>query len=173
MTGIAESFLSPLQGISGILQSERHHKDKSFDDALLAIKAMLLETKKHLELASPERDRAKEYKSSVCSRSISRNKVNLISSMKAVLFLLLLTLLAIGHTESNDYSGIELLADRNAHINVVERNEVNKPISIGSCAGFATTNSAAATTRYNFRGNGMKNRFIPDMTQQQRAANNQ
>ena len=61
MTGIAEIFLSPLQGILSTLQSERHYKDKNFDEALIAIKAALLESKKHVELGGHERDRAKEY----------------------------------------------------------------------------------------------------------------
>lgn len=61
MSGIAEVFLSPLQGLLNTLQSERHYKDKNFDDALLAIKSALLETKKHIELSGAQRDRGKEY----------------------------------------------------------------------------------------------------------------
>jgi hypothetical protein len=61
MAGIAELFLSPLQGLLSTLQSERHYRDKNFDDAMLAIRNALLETKKHVELGGPERDRAKEY----------------------------------------------------------------------------------------------------------------
>ncbi len=61
MSGLAEVFLSPLQGLLNTLQSERHYKDKNFDDALLAIKTALLETKKHIELGGEQRDREKEY----------------------------------------------------------------------------------------------------------------
>ena len=61
MPGIAELFLSPLQGILSTLQSERHYKNKNFDDALQAIKIALLETKKHIELGGRKRDREKEY----------------------------------------------------------------------------------------------------------------
>ncbi|PCJ20270.1 MAG: hypothetical protein COA96_15885 [SAR86 cluster bacterium] len=51
MAGIAEIFLSPLQGLLNTLQSERHYKDKNFDEALLAIKVALLQTKNILSLA--------------------------------------------------------------------------------------------------------------------------
>ncbi|MDB4077459.1 hypothetical protein N9537_06405 [Porticoccaceae bacterium] len=61
MAGIAEVFLGPLQGLLNTLQSERHYKDKNTDEALLAIKAALLQTKKRIELGGPERDRSKEY----------------------------------------------------------------------------------------------------------------
>ncbi|RRC97696.1 hypothetical protein EHS89_16070 [Amphritea balenae] len=61
MAGIAEIFLGPLQGLLSTLQSERHYKDKNTDEALLAIKSALLQTKKHIELGGHERDRAKEY----------------------------------------------------------------------------------------------------------------
>lgn len=61
MAGIAASFLSPLQGLLSTLQNERHYKDKNHDEALLAIQKALLETKQHIELGGPERNRAKEY----------------------------------------------------------------------------------------------------------------
>ncbi len=61
MPGIAEAFLSPLQGLLNTLQSERHYRDKNTDEALLAIKSALLQTKKHIELSGSARDRAKEY----------------------------------------------------------------------------------------------------------------
>lgn len=61
MPGIAEVFLSPLQGLLSTLQSERHYKDKNFDEALQAIKTALLETKKHIELGGDNRDREREY----------------------------------------------------------------------------------------------------------------
>lgn len=61
MPGIAEVFLSPLQGLLSTLQSERHYKDKNFDEALLAIQTALLETKKHIELEGANRDREKEF----------------------------------------------------------------------------------------------------------------
>ncbi len=62
MSGLAEIFISPLQGLLNTLQSERHYKNKNCDDALLAIKTALLETKKHIELGGEQRDRKKEYK---------------------------------------------------------------------------------------------------------------
>lgn len=61
MPGIAEVFLSPLQGLLNTLQSERHYRDKNTDEALLAIKSALLRTKKHIELSGSVRDRTKEY----------------------------------------------------------------------------------------------------------------
>lgn len=61
MPGIAEVFLSPLQGLLSRLQSERHYRHKNTDEALLAIKSALLQTKKHIELSGSVRDRAKEY----------------------------------------------------------------------------------------------------------------
>ena len=61
MAGIAELFLFPLQGLLNTLQSERHYRDRNTDNALVAIKAALLQTKKHVELGGPERDRSKEY----------------------------------------------------------------------------------------------------------------
>ena len=61
MPGFAEVFLSPLQGILSTLQSERHYKDRNFDDALLAMKTALLETQKHIELSGTKRDREKEF----------------------------------------------------------------------------------------------------------------
>ena len=61
MTGIADVFLSPLQGFLNTLQNERHYKNRNFDDALIAIQKALLETQRHVELSGPERDRDKEY----------------------------------------------------------------------------------------------------------------
>jgi hypothetical protein len=61
MTGIADIFLSPLQGFLSTLQNERHYKDKNIDDALIAIQRALIETQRHVELSGPERDRDKEY----------------------------------------------------------------------------------------------------------------
>ena len=61
MSGIVEVFLSPLQGILSTLQNERHYDQKNFDEALIAIKVALRETKKHIELGGLVRNRAKEY----------------------------------------------------------------------------------------------------------------
>lgn len=61
MPGIAQIFLGPLQSLLNSLQTERHYRDKNSDEALLAIRSALLQTKKHIELNGPVRDRSKEY----------------------------------------------------------------------------------------------------------------
>ncbi|WP_369160805.1 hypothetical protein [Candidatus Thiodiazotropha sp. LNASS1] len=61
MNGIASVFLAPLQGLLSTFQSERHYKDNKKDEALHAIHAALLETKKYIELSDGVEDREKEY----------------------------------------------------------------------------------------------------------------
>lgn len=46
MPGIASVFLAPLQGLLTTFQTERHYKNAKIDEALLAIKKALLESKK-------------------------------------------------------------------------------------------------------------------------------
>ncbi len=62
MNVVASVFLAPLQKLLNTLQSERHYKDKKKDEALIAIKNALLETKKYIELSQGNEDRKSEYR---------------------------------------------------------------------------------------------------------------
>ena len=62
MSVFASVFLAPLQGILTTFQNERQYQCDKTDEALLAIKKALLESKKHIELYGDKKDREKEYK---------------------------------------------------------------------------------------------------------------
>ena len=63
MNEIASVLLSPLQGLLTTFQSERHHKEKQQDEALIAIQKALIATRQYIELSDGVKcaDREKEY----------------------------------------------------------------------------------------------------------------